>query len=66
MQVQRIIPSGMAPETAKAEAKPETARVENTALNQCPICQKPLRFCLSNNVPSMVCENHAVVMPTKD
>lgn len=69
MPVKRIVPLGMALEaaaSAEIAGVAETARVENTKVNLCPICNTPLRFCMSNNVPAMVCQDHAIVMPTKD
>ena len=44
----------------------QTAKVTNTQVGVCPVCQKTMKVTQANNIPVFVCLDHNVVMPTQD
>lgn len=54
--------------TAAAAAAPTkvTARMENTELGSCPICRVKMPVVLAGKTPVYFCDEHKVVLPTKD
>ena len=45
----------------------ETARMRNTELGKCPVCNVDMPVVLAaDNIPVYVCEAHCVCVPTKD
>ena len=43
-----------------------TARIENNDLGCCPICKQQMPIVLAHKTPVYFCDEHKVVLPTKD
>jgi RNA polymerase subunit RPABC4/transcription elongation factor Spt4 len=65
--VERIVPAILS-EGTKAEqaASKETARVQNTDENHCPICGQSFITAVANGHAVKTCLEHSIVMPTRD
>lgn len=50
----------------KSVASQETARVQNTDENHCPICAKPFLTAIANGHTVKTCLEHSIVMPVRD
>lgn len=49
-----------------AEPQKVTARIENNDLGLCPICKQQMPIVLAHKTSVYFCDEHKVVLPTKD
>lgn len=63
----RVI-SDLAQQEIAKDQKPtqETARVQNTDENHCPICGEPFTHAVANGLAVKTCLQHSIVMPVRD
>lgn len=54
------------PFVTTASTKAEVARMENTRIGVCPVCQQPMKSIIAAGIDSYVCMEHRVCVPKEN
>jgi cytochrome c553 len=62
---ERKVPQEITASRAKLST-PQTARVDNDVVGECPVCHEPMGTSMANGIPVYICNRDTIVLPLPD